>query len=78
MAPSSPDGKVAAFLRERGGPSILGVTIDVGSVGQAVKVIGPQLQLPTYEGVFGQAIRIGPEVTHGVWIELTHPRPAPL
>jgi Glyoxalase-like domain len=81
MAPSSPESKVAEFLHERGKPSILGVTIEVGSVGQAAKVIGQHLQVPTYEGAFGQAIRVGPEVADGVWIEFTHTRsphaPAP-
>jgi hypothetical protein len=74
MAPSSPESKVAKFLHERGESSILGVTIEVGSVGQAAKVIGQHLEAPTYEGVFGQAIRVGPEVADGVWIEFTHTR----
>ncbi len=75
MAPSSPGSKVAEFLRERGAASILGVTIEVGSVGQAAKVIGPRLDVPTYDGALGQAIRVGPEVAHGIWIEFTHSRP---
>jgi catechol 2,3-dioxygenase-like lactoylglutathione lyase family enzyme len=74
MAPSSPDGKVAEFLRERRAPSILGVTIEVGSVGQAAKVIGEHLEVPTYEGALGPAIRVGPEAADGVYIEFTHTR----
>jgi hypothetical protein len=74
MAPSSAAGKVAELLHERGRSSILGVTIEVGSVGQAAKVIGQHLEVPTYEGALGPAIRVGPDVAAGVWIEFTHTR----
>jgi catechol 2,3-dioxygenase-like lactoylglutathione lyase family enzyme len=75
MAPSSADSKVASFLKERGGPAILGVSIEVGSVGQAAKVIGSHTPVSTYEGALGPAIRVGPEVADGVYIEFTHDRP---
>jgi catechol 2,3-dioxygenase-like lactoylglutathione lyase family enzyme len=76
FAPSSPEGKLADFLKERGGPGILGVTIEAGSVAQAAKVIGERTgtSIPTYEGVFGPSIRVGPELTHGVWLEFSHRR----
>jgi catechol 2,3-dioxygenase-like lactoylglutathione lyase family enzyme len=71
LAPRSPSGGVVDFLRERGGPGILGVTLLAGSVPRAAQVIGEHLgtSLPTYAGLHGTSIRVPPEVTLGVWIE---------
>ena len=72
-APSSTDGKVADFLRERGGPGILGVTLAAGSVATAARVIeeGTGVPMPTYAGQLGTSIRVAPELTQGVWLEFT-------
>jgi len=71
VAPGSPDGKVADFLRDRGGPGILGVTLAVGSVATAARVIeeGTGVPMPTYAGQLGTSIRVAPELTQGVWLE---------
>jgi catechol 2,3-dioxygenase-like lactoylglutathione lyase family enzyme len=78
MGKASADGKIAAFLEERKGPGVLGVTIEVASVGQAARVIGqpPGVSAAPYEGALGQSIRVSPELAEGVWIEFTHSRPA--
>jgi catechol 2,3-dioxygenase-like lactoylglutathione lyase family enzyme len=76
FAPKSGKGKVADFLKERGEPGILGATIEVGSVAQAARVIGDRTgaSLTTYEGVFGTSLRVGPELTQGIWLEFAHRR----
>jgi catechol 2,3-dioxygenase-like lactoylglutathione lyase family enzyme len=68
-----PDGDLASFLRERGGPGIVGVTLEAGSVSEAAKVIGAHTgtTIPTYAGALGTSIRVPPEVTLGVWIEFS-------
>ena len=76
LGPSSTDSKVAAFLTERGGPGIFGMTIEVASVAQAARVIGQGTgtSIATYDGQLGPSIRVAPELTHGVWLEFSHPR----
>ena len=71
LAPRSASGAVADFLRERGGPGILGMTLLAGSVTRAAQVIGERAGtvLPTYQGLHGTSIRVPPEVTLGVWLE---------
>jgi catechol 2,3-dioxygenase-like lactoylglutathione lyase family enzyme len=73
LAPKAPDGKTAVFLAERGGPGIMGVTLAAGSVEVAAKVIGEGTGAPmtTYAGQLGTSIRLGPELTLGVWLELS-------
>ena len=76
LAPTAYGGKLAGFLRERGGPGIVGVTLDAGSVVQAASVIGERTGAPlaTYEGLLGTSIRVPPELTHGVWLEFAQHR----
>jgi catechol 2,3-dioxygenase-like lactoylglutathione lyase family enzyme len=76
LAPSAPDGKTALFLGERGGPGIMGVTLAAGSIAVAAKVIGEGTRAPmtTYEGQLGTSIRLGPDLTLGVWLELSQPQ----
>jgi hypothetical protein len=64
---------VADFLRERGGPGIMGVTLAAGSIATAARVIaeGTGAAMPTYPGQLGTSIRVGPELTEGVWLELS-------
>jgi Glyoxalase-like domain len=69
---ASPDSKVATFLKERGGPGIIGLTVEVGSVAQAQRAIATPTPLAMFEGAYGQAIRVGPDLAEGVWIEFTH------
>jgi hypothetical protein len=74
MAKTSDTSKVADFLKERGGPGIMGLTVEVGSVPQAERVIVSPTPLAKFDGAFGQAIRVGPDQAEGVWIEFTHRR----
>jgi catechol 2,3-dioxygenase-like lactoylglutathione lyase family enzyme len=76
LAPHGDGSKVAAFLAERGGPGIMGVTIEAGSVAQAARVIGQGTgtSIATYDGLFGPSLRVAPELTHGVWMEFAHRR----
>jgi hypothetical protein len=73
LAPHAADGELARSLRERGGPGIVGVTLEAGSVSEAAKVIGERSgsTIPTYAGALGTSIRVPPEVTLGVWIEFS-------
>jgi hypothetical protein len=79
LTPSGGEGKVADYLKERGGPGIMGVTLEAGSVSQAARVIGREsgTTLATYEGPAGTSIRVGPEMTEGVWMEFAHRAGAP-
>jgi catechol 2,3-dioxygenase-like lactoylglutathione lyase family enzyme len=72
LASRSPDGPVAKLVKDRGGGSIMGVTIEAGSVEIAAKVIEEKaaVTLTPKPGLLGSSIRIPPELTHGVWIEL--------
>jgi catechol 2,3-dioxygenase-like lactoylglutathione lyase family enzyme len=76
LGPVAADGKVASFLRERGGPGIMGVTLEAGSVEQAARVIGERTGVPMtpFEGQLGTSIRVPPELTLGVWMEFEHGR----
>ncbi|MGO8995961.1 MAG: VOC family protein [Polyangiaceae bacterium] len=71
IAAKSPESKVKSFLAERGGPGIIGITLEAGSVARAAKVIGEGTGVPftTYDGALGTSIRVPPELTQGVWIE---------
>ena len=71
LAPTSPYTKTAAFLRERGGPGIVGVTLLVGSVPEAARQLASRTgrAFPAYEGPLGNSILVPPELTHGVWME---------
>lgn len=73
LAPSAPDGKTAAFLHERGGPGIMGITLAAGSIPVAAKVIGEGTgaPMPTYAGQLGTSIRVDPAFTLGVWLEFS-------
>jgi catechol 2,3-dioxygenase-like lactoylglutathione lyase family enzyme len=73
VAPSSDDGLLAGFLRERGGPGIAGITLEAGSVMQAASVIGERTgaALATYEGQLGTSFRLPPSQTHGLWLEFS-------
>ena len=73
LSPVSEDGAVATFLRGRGGPGVFGVTLSVGNVHTAAAVIaeGTGAPVSTYEGLLGTSMRVAPEETLGVWLELT-------
>jgi catechol 2,3-dioxygenase-like lactoylglutathione lyase family enzyme len=71
VAPTSAEGKLAGFLRSRGGPGIAGITLMAGSVDVAARVIeqGTGARLSSYQGQDGISIRVPPELTEGVWLE---------
>jgi catechol 2,3-dioxygenase-like lactoylglutathione lyase family enzyme len=79
LAPSGPDSKVASFLADREGPGIMGVTIEVGSVAQAARVVGrgTGTSFALSDGLLGSSFRVPPELTLGVWLEFTHSRVPP-
>jgi hypothetical protein len=73
VAPTSTEGKLAGFLRSRGGPGIAGITLIAGSVDVAARVIeqGSGARLSSYLGHGGISIRVPPELAEGVWLEFT-------
>ena len=74
IAPTAgaPDSPVAAFLRERGGPAVLGVTLAAGSLPACARLLAARTgrSFPEYDGVLGRSIRVPPDLAHGVWLEL--------
>jgi len=71
VAPAAADGAVAEFLSRRGGPGLLGVSIEVSLLGLAQRfAVGatgkPALPAP---GALGQSVFIEPAVAHGAWLE---------
>jgi hypothetical protein len=83
LSSAAADGAVATFLRERGGPGLIGVTLEAGSAPAAARLIGGRVgrTFDTYPGLQGRSVLIPPEFTHGVWLEFaersvhSHPRP---
>ncbi len=71
LAPARGDGKVAAFLRQRG-EGVMGVSLEVGELTATRDALaaGTGLRLTTYEGQYGSSVLIAPELTHGLWIEM--------
>lgn len=71
VAPNRPDGQLAAYLQDRGGPGIVGITLAAGNVAIAARVVeqGTGVPVPTYRGQLGTSIRVAPRFTEGVWLE---------
>lgn len=71
-------GALAAFLAERGGAGLLGCTLWVGSLPAAERLLGERARAAgeapaaaaRYQGVLGDSLRLPPERTLGVWMEL--------
>ena len=49
------------------------MTLAAGNVHTAATVIaeGTGVPMPSYDGLLGNSIRVGPDITQGVWIELS-------
>lgn len=64
-------GKAASFLKQRG-ESIMGVSIKVGDLNTAKKMIEINLKqrIKTYKGAYGKSLLAPFEETHGIWVEL--------
>lgn len=77
VAPSSPNGKLAGFLRSHGSPGVAGITLRAGSVEVAAHVIeqGTGTRLPSYAGQAGMSVRVPPELAEGVWLEFAQQPP---
>ncbi len=81
-SPASKKSPVATFLDERKRPTILGISLQVGSIIAVRNLLrqSPQIQRITAMGVLGSSILIKPEQAHGVWLEfykkpgITRPR----
>jgi catechol 2,3-dioxygenase-like lactoylglutathione lyase family enzyme len=73
LAPRSPTGPLATFLNDRGAGAIVGMTLVVGSVATAAAGIGERahVTLEPAPALVGSAVRLPPEITHGVWMEMT-------
>lgn len=71
LAPARGEGKVAAFLRQRG-EGVMGVSLEVGELATTRDVLAARtgFRMATYEGLYGTSVLIPPELTHGLWIEM--------
>lgn len=71
LGSAAPDGAVATFLRQRGGPGLMGLTIEAGSAAAAAKLIGARTKrsLAAAPGLLGPSVLVPPELAHGVWLE---------
>ena len=72
IAPAASDSAVSRFLEQRGGPGLLGLSIEVSLLGVAQKFAARAAgkKMPAAAGALGQSIWLEPSVTHGVWLEL--------
>jgi catechol 2,3-dioxygenase-like lactoylglutathione lyase family enzyme len=72
IAPAASDSPVARILEQRGGPALLGLSIEVSLLGVAQKFAARTTghKMPAAAGAFGQSIWLEPSVTHGAWLEL--------
>ncbi|HEX4384353.1 MAG TPA: VOC family protein [Myxococcales bacterium] len=72
IAPAASDSPVAQLLARRGGPALLGLSIEVSLLGVAQKFAARTTghKMPAAAGALGQSIWIEPAVTHGAWLEL--------
>jgi catechol 2,3-dioxygenase-like lactoylglutathione lyase family enzyme len=72
IAPAASDSAVSNFLQQRGGPGLLGLSIEVSLLGVAQKFAARAAgkKMPAAAGALGQSIWIEPSVTHGAWLEL--------
>lgn len=71
LAPATADGAVATQLRERGGPSLLGVSIEVSRLGvvQGLVARATGQPAPAQAGVLGSSVLVPPAMAHGAWLE---------
>jgi catechol 2,3-dioxygenase-like lactoylglutathione lyase family enzyme len=69
VTPSTPDGEVAKLLKERGGPGLMGLSIEVSILGVAQGFVARFTSKPalTGAGVLGQSVWV---FAHGSWLEL--------
>jgi len=67
------DGKspVQAFLNERKGPGLMGVTFKAGSADAAARLISSRTGEPlrVEKGPFGPSLLVPPHLAHGSWLE---------
>jgi len=72
LSSATADGEVAAFLRRRGGPGLMGVTIEAGSASAAGRLIGERARrtFTPAAGLLGPSVLIPPDLAHGLWLEL--------
>ena len=71
LASATPDGEIAQFLRQRGGPGLIGMTIEAGSVAAAARLVGERTRrtFTPAPGLLGPSVLIPPDLAHGVWLE---------
>ncbi len=73
LSPWIPGGKTGASLAQRG-EGIVGVSLRVKNLATAQRILEEYRGevLRRYDGVYGKSLLVPPELTHGVWLELTH------
>jgi hypothetical protein len=72
IAPAAPDGAVARFLEARHGPGLMGLSIEVSSLGLAQQFVSRATSKPAApaSGALGQSVWVDPSIAHGAWLEL--------
>lgn len=72
VAPASPQGAVASLLRERGGPALLGLSVEVARLGVAQRFAARATgqAAPPGRGALGTSAWVPPAAAHGAWLEL--------
>jgi hypothetical protein len=72
IAPAASGSAVSKILEQRGGASLLGLSIEVSLLGVAQRFAARAAgkKMPAAAGALGQSIWIEPSVTHGAWLEL--------
>ena len=72
IAPAASDSPVSLFLEKRGGPGLIGLSIEVSLLGVAQRFAARATgkKMPAAAGALGQSIWLEPSVAHGAWLEL--------
>ncbi len=73
LSPWMPMGRTGSFLAKRG-EGIVGLGLQVKNLATAQRILEEYRgeELRRYDGVYGESLLVPPELTHGVWLELSH------
>ena len=71
LAPSKADGATAKLLQQRTEGSIIGSSVEVGSLSSAKQLLDKNgVEHQDYWGIYGKSLLVSPERTHGLWLEM--------
>jgi len=81
LQPSDNNGVISKYLSDQTNwidgydEGVIGVSIEVADLSKARQLAesGTGRKLETYNGFYGKSFLLPPEVTHGVWIEMSQP-----